>query len=66
VNAGFVVRLWGPHALGIQYSRSTRDATQAGLRDRHQKIETVSLTYNFLGRSRFGAVEWRGDETSRN
>jgi hypothetical protein len=22
-------------------------------------VETMSLTYTFLGRSRFGAVEWR-------
>ena len=27
---------------------------------RHQTIETVSLSYNFLGHTRFGAVEWRG------
>jgi Domain of unknown function (DUF3943) len=65
VNAGFSVRLWGPHALGIQYALSTRDARQDGLPDRHQKIETLSLTYNFLGSSRFGAVEWRGDEGGR-
>jgi hypothetical protein len=66
VNAGFSVRVWGPHALGIQYSLSTRDARQSGVDDRHQKIETLSLTYNFLGRSRFGAVEWRGDEGGRH
>lgn len=65
INAGLSVRLWGPHALGLQYSRSMRHATQAGLPDRHQKIETLSLTYNFLGRTRFGAVEWRGDEGGR-
>jgi hypothetical protein len=65
VNAGFSVRVWGPHALGIQYAVSTRDARQTGLPDRHQKIETLSLTYNFLGRTRFGAVEWRGDEGGR-
>ena len=65
VNAGFSVRVWGPHALGIQYAVSTRDARQTGLPDRHQRIDTLSLTYNFLGRTRFGAVEWRGDEGGR-
>ena len=65
VNAGFSVRIWGPHALGIQYAVSTRDAHQSGLTDRHQRIDTLSLTYNFLGRTRFGAVEWRGDEGGR-
>jgi len=59
-SAGLVVRLWGPHALGVQYALSTRDAHQSGLPDRHQRIDTISLTYNFLGRTRFGAVEWRG------
>jgi len=25
-------------------------------------VETVNLTYNFLGHTRFGAVEWRPAE----
>ena len=66
LNAGVSVRLWGPHALGIQFAVSTRDARQTGLSDRHQRIETISLTYNFLGRSRFGAVEWRDDPAGRH
>jgi hypothetical protein len=65
-SAGLAVRLWGPHALSVQYAPSTRDARQSGLPDRHQRIDTISLTYNFLGRTRFGAVEWRGDEGGRH
>jgi hypothetical protein len=65
-SAGLVVRLWGPHALRVQYALSTRDAHQSGLPDRHQRIDTIGLTYNFLGRTRFGAVEWRGDEGGRH
>jgi hypothetical protein len=58
---GVTVRIFGPHALGIQYVVSTRDARFAGLRDRHQSVQTISLSYNFLGQQRFGAVEWRPD-----
>jgi len=27
-------------------------------------VETVNLTYNFLGHTRFGAVEWRPEEVA--
>ena len=36
----------------------------ADLRDRHQSVQTVSLSYNYLGHTRFGAVEWRPGEAS--
>ncbi|MGH7414845.1 MAG: DUF3943 domain-containing protein [Candidatus Rokuibacteriota bacterium] len=59
---GFTVRIWGPHAIGLQYVVSRRETRAPDLRDRRQSVETVSLTYNFLGNTRFGAVEWRPDE----
>jgi hypothetical protein len=68
VNRGTValtVRIAGPHALGVQYVMSAREARFEGLRDRRQLVETVSLFYSFLGRERFGAVEWRPDRLHR-
>lgn len=53
---------YGPHALGVQYVVSTRDADTAGRRDRNQAVKTITLSYNFLGHTRFGAVEWRPAE----
>jgi hypothetical protein len=64
-TAGVTVRLFGPHAIGLRYVRSTRDARFIGLRDRHQSVETLSVSYNFLGQRRFGAVEWRPGEVDR-
>jgi hypothetical protein len=61
---GLSVRLYGPHAIGLQYVRSSRDARLAGLPDRHQAVETVSLSYSFLGRTRFGAIDWRVPDTA--
>src|SRR5204863_8296565 len=58
-NVGLTLRLFGPHALGLSYVVSTRDARFPDRRDRHQAVETVTLAYNFLGHSRFGAAEWR-------
>ena len=58
-TAGLTIRLFGPHALGLSYVVSTRDARFPDRRDRHQSIETVTLSYNFLGHARFGATEWR-------
>jgi len=62
-TAGLTIRLFGPHALGLSYVVSTRDARFPDRRDRHQSVETVSLSYNFLGHTRFGATEWRSSET---
>jgi len=63
-SAALTVRLFGPHALSLSYLISTRDATLTG-RDRHQQVETVTLSYNFLGHRRFGAVDWRPGEVDR-
>jgi hypothetical protein len=61
-SVGFTVRLFGPHALGIQYLVTNRNFGAPDLRDRHQSVQAVMLSYNFLGHTRFGAVEWRPDQ----
>ena len=38
---------------------SRRAAESRGARDRHQSVETLTVSYNFIGHTRFGAVEWR-------
>ena len=58
-SGSFTVRVYGRHAIGIQYVESHRDAHYANLPDRHQTVGTVSIAYNFLGDTKFGAVEWR-------
>ena len=63
--AAVTVRVSGPHAFGIRYIASTRDARLAGLSDRHQSIETISLSYEFLGQGLLGAVEWRPGHLDR-
>jgi len=60
-SVGVTVRVHGPHAIGVQWLRSTRDASSPGVRDRHQSVETVTISYNFLGHTRFGAVDGRKD-----
>ena len=65
-NVGCTVRVYGPHAIGIQYTVSSRDTSSTDLQARHQSVQTVTLAYNFLSHARFGAVEWRPDvATSR-
>jgi len=58
-NASFTVSVYKRHALGIQFVMSRRDATFPNFPDTHQTVGTWSIAYNFLGDSRFGAVEWR-------
>jgi uncharacterized protein DUF3943 len=61
-SVGLTVRVYGPHALSLSYVVSARDARIPGGIDRHQSVETLTLSYNFLGHTRFGAVEWRPEE----
>ena len=56
-NVGLTVRVWGPHALSIGYVVSTRDARIPAGGNRHQSVQTITLSYNFLGHTRSGAVE---------
>ena len=63
LNMGFTVRVYGRHALGIQYIASIRDAHYPDWANSHQTIGTVSLVYTLLGDTRFGAVEWRGADS---
>ncbi|MGC2062621.1 MAG: DUF3943 domain-containing protein [Thermodesulfovibrionales bacterium] len=60
LNTGFTVRIYGRHALGIQYIASNRDARYPDRAASHQTTGTVSLVYTLLGSPGFGAVEWRG------
>jgi hypothetical protein len=64
VSTSLAVRIFGHHALSIGYLMANRNARySSGLPDRDQLVRTVTLTYNFLGQSNFGAVEWRDDES---
>lgn len=60
LNPGFTVRIYGRHALGLQYISSIRDAHYPDRAESHQKAGTVSLVYTLLGNTSFGAVDWRG------
>jgi hypothetical protein len=58
VDASATLRVWGHHALGVQYVLSHRDAHYAGESNRHQNVGVVSVAYNLLGDTHFGAVDW--------
>jgi hypothetical protein len=59
LNVGLTVRIYGRHALGIQYLASLRDANYPDRANSRQTAGTFSLVYTLLGDTRFGAVEWR-------
>jgi hypothetical protein len=56
VDASLTFRIAGPHAVGIQYVGSWRDARYSDLPDRDQSVGTVSLFYCLLGGDDFGVV----------
>ncbi|MFH0785429.1 MAG: hypothetical protein V2B20_26220 [Pseudomonadota bacterium] len=62
LKTGFTVRIFGRHALGLQYSGAIRDAEYPDRADSHQSAGIISLVYTYLGKPRFGAVEWRGPD----
>lgn len=59
VKAGFNIRVYGRHGLGLQYVESLRDSQYGNQPGKHQSDGTLSLVYTFMGDSHFGAVEWR-------
>ncbi len=59
LNTEITARIYGPHALGLQYNASSRDAEYPARADTHQSIGTFSPVYTRLGKNRFGDVEWR-------
>jgi hypothetical protein len=59
VDAGAVVRIYGGHSLGLQYTYSRRESHYPGLASRRQSAGTVGVAYNLVGDPHFGAVEWR-------
>jgi hypothetical protein len=63
LNTGFTVRIYGRHALGLQYVTSIRDAHYPDRADSNQTVGTVSLVYTYLGNKHFSAVEWRGADS---
>ncbi|MCX5795988.1 MAG: DUF3943 domain-containing protein [Elusimicrobia bacterium] len=60
MNASFLVRIFGHHALGVNYMLTSREArySSASLAARHQLVETIGIAYNLLGDIHFGAVDW--------
>ena len=59
LTMGLTVRVYGRHALGIQYMASGREAHYPDQASSHQTAGAFSLVYTFLGDTTFGAVEWR-------
>lgn len=58
-HAGFTVRVYGPHALGVHYSESIRETNYGNIPDKYRAEGTISLVYSYLSDLNFGAVEWR-------
>ena len=59
LETGLTARIYGHHALGIQYTTLYRDARYSSRADNTQRLGTLSLIYTLLGDTRFGSVEWR-------
>lgn len=56
LNCGLTVRVYGRHALGIQYIGSSRNAHYPDRPDSRQTVGTVAIVYNLLGYAGFGAT----------
>ena len=58
-DASFTLRILDRHGIALRYVVSHRDASYPNIEYRNQTVGTVSLMYVLLGKSGFGAVEWR-------
>ena len=63
LNTSILVRIYGHHAVGINYLLTSREARYSGavLPDRRQLVETVGIVYSLIGDVHFGAVDWDRD-----
>jgi hypothetical protein len=46
---------------GVLAGEAVARRATPGAADRHQSVETLTISYNGIGHMRFGAVEWRND-----
>jgi hypothetical protein len=58
-KVALTLRVYGRHAIGLQYVASSRDARFPDHPDTYQSIGAVSLFYTFISDKKFGAVDWR-------
>lgn len=58
-DLALTMRVRREHGVAVKYLWSRRDATFANLGDVSQTHATIGLYYVYLGRERFGAVDWR-------
>jgi hypothetical protein len=56
-KVGLTVRVYGHHAVGIQYIASSRDASFEDGPDTNQSIGALSLLYTYVGDTTLGLVE---------
>jgi hypothetical protein len=61
LESAFTWRLFGHHAIGIQYVWSHRSATFSTGNERKQTLSQVGIFYTLLGQQDFGAVQWLRD-----
>ena len=58
-DGSFTVRVFDRHGMALRYEVSQRDASYPNVNYSNQTVATVSLMYVLLGKSGFGAVDWR-------
>lgn len=58
-DISLTVRVHKQHAVAIKYLWNRRDATYSFLGDGTQERATLGIFYSYIGKNRFGAVDWR-------
>lgn len=57
-EASLTVRVYGHHALAVQFVASSRDADLLDLSDTFQSVGALSLFYTYVSNTKFSAVGW--------
>jgi len=58
-DVSFTVPIYKQHSIAAKYLWNRRDATSSNLGDRTQTRATFGVFYSYIGKERFGAVDWR-------
>jgi hypothetical protein len=57
-QVSLTARVYGHHAIGVQFVATTRDPNLANLPDALQSVGAVSLFYTWVEDTKLGAVRW--------
>ena len=59
LSLALTARVYGPNAIGLQFSEARRNASISSSPDQHQRVDTLGVFYTLVWGQNLGAIDWR-------